>query len=110
MKVNGKLYLIGNTADLLPTFLNASDEERGQMLHFYAGEFDMSDCWTLVGDFEAEVSLHALDLNALKNLRAKAVAGIDAQVQDLDRKYFLAKQELENRRANLLCLEAPSND
>lgn len=104
MKVNGKLYLIGNTADI-PTFLKASDEERGQMLHFYVGKFDMSSCWTLVGDFEAEVSL-----NVPEDLRAKAVARIDAQVQDLARKYVLAKQELDTRRANLLCLEAPSND
>lgn len=104
MKVNGKLYLLGNTADI-PTFLKASDEERGQMLHFYVGKCDMSSYWTLVGDFEAEVSL-----NVSEDLRAKAVAGIDAQVQDLTRTYFLAKQELDIRRANLLCLEAPSND
>ncbi len=104
MKVNGKLYLTGDLADV-PAFLNASDEERVQMLHFYTGEYDMSSRWVKVGDFEAEVNV-----NAPEDLRAKAVANIDAQMQDLNQKYFMAKQELESRRANLLCLGAPSND
>ena len=101
MKVEGKLYLTGSDNDL-PAFLSASDEERTEMVHFFVGDLDMSHCWTLIGSFEA-----TLVFDEAKTLTQQAVTAIDAQLADLDQKYFMAKQELEARRANLLCLEAP---
>ena len=101
MKVEGKLYLTGSDNDL-PAFLGASDEERAEMIHFYTCGLDMSHYWTPVGTFEA-----VLDFDKSKSLTQQAVAAVDAQLADLDQKYFMAKQELEARRANLLCLEAP---
>ena len=72
------------------------------MIYFCTGGLDMSHCWTPVGTFEA-----VLDFDKSKSLTQQAVAAVDAQLADLDQKYFMAKQELEARRANLLCLEAP---
>lgn len=101
MKVEGKLYLTGSD-NALPAFLSASDEERAGMIHFYTGVLDMSHFWVPVGTFEA-----VLDFDKSKSLTQQAVAAVEHQLADLNQKYFMAKQELEARRANLLCLEAP---
>ena len=101
MKVEGKLYLTGSDNDL-PAFLSASSEEKAQLVHFYVGDVEMSHVWTHVGSFEAEITL-----DKSKDLNERALKTIDAKLADLDQKYFMARQELESRRANLLCLEAP---
>lgn len=101
MKVQGTLYITGSAKDL-PAFVSSPPEEQSQMLHFYVGDIDMSHVWSRVGSFEAEISL-----DEPKELVKEALAEIDAQLDELNQKYFMARQELESRRANLLCLEAP---
>ena len=103
MKVTGKLFLTGGDSDL-PVFTSASDEDRAKLVHYYAGGYDMSTCWTQVGTFEADITV---DLP--EDLTKRAVAAVDAQIADLEQKYHMAMQELMSRRANLLCLEAPKN-
>lgn len=100
-EIIGELYLT-ESADNLPAFMEASPEIQRQMLYFHAGDIDMRHVWTHVGTFKAEILI-----DNPKELTKQALKVVDAQMADLDQKYFMAKQELEARRANLLCLEAP---
>ena len=103
-EITGDLYLTGS-ADDLPAFMEASPEIQSRMVCFNVGDTDMRPIWAHVGTFTAEIHI-----DDPKELTKQALSVVDAQLANLDQKYFMAKQELEARRANLLCLEAPKEE
>ena len=102
--VTGTVYLAGK-GDVASNYLRASETERPEFFHFFAGKHDMSSCWTPLGKFTATV-----ELSPPEDFREQAAEAIRADIAELNAAYHTKRQYLENQLANLLCLEAPSND
>ena len=102
--VTGTVYLTDKDK-AVANYLSCPPERRPELYRFYVGSHDMSLYWTPLGTFTAEVTLQQAD-----ELYKVAEASLREARGKLDQRYFEARQSLDTQLANLLALEAPSND
>lgn len=102
--VTGTVYLTGK-GKVVADYLSLPPEHRPELYHFHVDSHDMSSAWTPLGTFTAEVTLTQAD-----DLYKTAEASLRGARDELDRRYFEARHDLDTQLANLLALEAPSND
>lgn len=102
--VTGTVYLTGK-GKVVADYLSTPPEHRPELYHFHVGSHDMSSVWTPLGTFTTEVALRQAD-----DLYKTAEASLRGARDELDQRYFETRQSLDTQLANLLALEAPSND